>query len=260
MVLHGPTGRPLDYGPRHVLSVCCGCARRSGAGREAGPYPVDDDRQQPEARSCPQQSTAQPWQASETQQQERQNREQRSRAVTPTARPVRPAGDERVLQDNRLQGRRGHLRLLPQETGPAQGCDERHGHEGQEAVAKADQQSDATVERISPDERLRRSADSALKLEVDSGRPRRAGFDTGATNLQEDIMPFLSALFPNFQFIIATHSPAVISSIPNALRCRCVSISSMTTTPLGCRVWSPEVLCATSTRMVSLARSDSTAA
>jgi len=35
--------------------------------------------------------------------------------------------------------------------------------------------------------------------------------------LQEQALPFLTNLFPNFQFITATHSPAVISSIPDAI-------------------------------------------
>ena len=35
--------------------------------------------------------------------------------------------------------------------------------------------------------------------------------------LQEQILPFLTGLFPSFQFIVATHSPAVIASIPNAV-------------------------------------------
>jgi predicted ATP-binding protein involved in virulence len=34
--------------------------------------------------------------------------------------------------------------------------------------------------------------------------------------LQYEIMPLLTTLFPNIQFVIATHSPAVISSIKNA--------------------------------------------
>lgn len=34
--------------------------------------------------------------------------------------------------------------------------------------------------------------------------------------LQEQVMPILTTLFPNLQFIVATHSPAVISSIKNA--------------------------------------------
>ncbi len=34
--------------------------------------------------------------------------------------------------------------------------------------------------------------------------------------LQERILPLLSAFFPTTQFVIATHSPAVISSVPNA--------------------------------------------
>lgn len=34
--------------------------------------------------------------------------------------------------------------------------------------------------------------------------------------LQEQILPVLSELFPNIQFIVATHSPAVIASIKNA--------------------------------------------
>jgi predicted ATPase len=36
-------------------------------------------------------------------------------------------------------------------------------------------------------------------------------------SLQEQILPFLTDLFPTFQFIVATHSPAVIASIPNAV-------------------------------------------
>ena len=35
--------------------------------------------------------------------------------------------------------------------------------------------------------------------------------------LQEQILPFLTELMPRLQFIVATHSPAVISSIPNAV-------------------------------------------
>jgi hypothetical protein len=35
--------------------------------------------------------------------------------------------------------------------------------------------------------------------------------------LQEQILPFLTELFPTFQFIVATHSPAVIASISNAV-------------------------------------------
>lgn len=35
--------------------------------------------------------------------------------------------------------------------------------------------------------------------------------------LQYQVMPLLTTLFPNIQFIVATHSPAVISSIPNAI-------------------------------------------
>ena len=34
--------------------------------------------------------------------------------------------------------------------------------------------------------------------------------------LQEQVMPLLTKLFPNLQFIVATHSPAVIASIKNA--------------------------------------------
>ena len=34
-------------------------------------------------------------------------------------------------------------------------------------------------------------------------------------SLQEKIMPFLTGLFPNIQFIVATHSPIVIASIDN---------------------------------------------
>lgn len=36
-------------------------------------------------------------------------------------------------------------------------------------------------------------------------------------SLQEQILPFLIQLFPQFQFIVATHSPAVIASIPDAV-------------------------------------------
>ncbi len=36
-------------------------------------------------------------------------------------------------------------------------------------------------------------------------------------SLQEQILPFLTDVFPRFQFIVATHSPAVIASIPNAV-------------------------------------------
>jgi len=36
-------------------------------------------------------------------------------------------------------------------------------------------------------------------------------------SLQEKILPFLTELFPTLQFIVATHSPAVIASIPNAV-------------------------------------------
>lgn len=35
--------------------------------------------------------------------------------------------------------------------------------------------------------------------------------------LQETILPFLTAFFPEYQFIVATHSPAVISSVPDAV-------------------------------------------
>ena len=35
--------------------------------------------------------------------------------------------------------------------------------------------------------------------------------------MQEQILPFLTEIFPRFQFIVATHSPAVIASIPNAV-------------------------------------------
>jgi predicted ATPase len=36
-------------------------------------------------------------------------------------------------------------------------------------------------------------------------------------SLQELILPFLTEIFPRFQFVVATHSPAVIASIPNAV-------------------------------------------
>lgn len=35
--------------------------------------------------------------------------------------------------------------------------------------------------------------------------------------LQELILPFLTEIFPSFQFIVATHSPAVIASVPDAV-------------------------------------------
>lgn len=35
--------------------------------------------------------------------------------------------------------------------------------------------------------------------------------------LQEQILPFLTALMPTVQFIVATHSPAVIASVPDAV-------------------------------------------
>jgi len=35
--------------------------------------------------------------------------------------------------------------------------------------------------------------------------------------LQETILPFLTGMFPQHQFIVATHSPAVIASIPDAV-------------------------------------------
>jgi hypothetical protein len=35
--------------------------------------------------------------------------------------------------------------------------------------------------------------------------------------LQEQALPFLTQLFPGFQFITATHSPAVIASVPDAV-------------------------------------------
>ena len=37
--------------------------------------------------------------------------------------------------------------------------------------------------------------------------------------MQEQILPFLTELFPRLQFLIATHSPAVIASIPGAVVC-----------------------------------------
>jgi energy-coupling factor transporter ATP-binding protein EcfA2 len=36
-------------------------------------------------------------------------------------------------------------------------------------------------------------------------------------SLQEQILPFLTEIFPRFQLIVATHSPAVIASIPGAV-------------------------------------------
>lgn len=38
-------------------------------------------------------------------------------------------------------------------------------------------------------------------------------------DLQKKILPFLTAFFPNIQFIVTTHSPFVISSIKNAVIC-----------------------------------------
>jgi predicted ATP-binding protein involved in virulence len=38
-------------------------------------------------------------------------------------------------------------------------------------------------------------------------------------DLQKKILPFLTAFFPNIQFIVTTHSPFVINSIPNAVIC-----------------------------------------
>ena len=35
--------------------------------------------------------------------------------------------------------------------------------------------------------------------------------------LQETILPFLTSAFPTVQFIVATHSPAVVSSVPGAV-------------------------------------------
>ncbi len=38
-------------------------------------------------------------------------------------------------------------------------------------------------------------------------------------DLQKKILPFLTSFFPNIQFIVTTHSPFVINSIPNAVVC-----------------------------------------
>jgi len=38
-------------------------------------------------------------------------------------------------------------------------------------------------------------------------------------DLQKQILPFLTAVFPNIQFVISTHSPFVLSSIGNAVIC-----------------------------------------
>ena len=35
--------------------------------------------------------------------------------------------------------------------------------------------------------------------------------------LQKDIMPILTTIFSNIQFIVTTHSPFVLSSLPNAI-------------------------------------------
>jgi predicted ATP-binding protein involved in virulence len=37
--------------------------------------------------------------------------------------------------------------------------------------------------------------------------------------LQEQILPFMTELFPKLQLLVATHSPAVIASIPGAVVC-----------------------------------------
>jgi hypothetical protein len=36
-------------------------------------------------------------------------------------------------------------------------------------------------------------------------------------NLQKKALPFLAGLFPNIQFVVSTHSPFVLSSIPDAV-------------------------------------------
>uniref|UniRef100_UPI0034A03482 AAA family ATPase n=1 Tax=Saccharibacillus sp. CPCC 101409 TaxID=3058041 RepID=UPI0034A03482 len=38
-------------------------------------------------------------------------------------------------------------------------------------------------------------------------------------SLQKKIMPFLTTLFPKIQFIVTTHSPFVLNSIPNTVIC-----------------------------------------
>lgn len=35
--------------------------------------------------------------------------------------------------------------------------------------------------------------------------------------LQKEILPFLTTIFPNIQFVVTTHSPFVLSSLPNAV-------------------------------------------
>ena len=38
-------------------------------------------------------------------------------------------------------------------------------------------------------------------------------------DMQKEVLPFLTAMFPNIQFIVTTHSPFVISSMKNAVIC-----------------------------------------
>lgn len=38
-------------------------------------------------------------------------------------------------------------------------------------------------------------------------------------DMQKEVLPFLTAIFPNIQFIVTTHSPFVISSMENAVIC-----------------------------------------
>lgn len=35
--------------------------------------------------------------------------------------------------------------------------------------------------------------------------------------LQKEILPFLTKLYPNIQFIVSTHSPFILSSVDNAV-------------------------------------------
>jgi len=52
-------------------------------------------------------------------------------------------------------------------------------------------------------------------------------------SMQYEIMPILTNLFPKFQFIVATHSPAVLSSIDNAVIYDLSTLSEIQDQPLG---------------------------
>lgn len=69
-------------------------------------------------------------------------------------------------------------------------------------------------------------ADLILKMQIDGNlstefsKPGIVLIDEVETHLhlklQKEILPMLTALFPNIQFIVTTHSPFVLSSLPNA--------------------------------------------